>query len=269
MSARMQDGEETGETSRVLNNDSETSGNSVKLQQDLDRIKREIIKAKAQLGAQPCESEDALFYGTVAGKGEFNKLIKERNQCFLNFTLLESAIKAGQANDAVLKAFSLDQEGNMELLDDEKEHMRTLLEDQKELVEDVMRNHEDGVVQSLQLIEARAKLATVRSRYQELQESLGRVRKFKSKENYEEATMQLHNAYKHSEAQLNELRFMIQKLLISSPKLGLQFAEKEKNDRYRELLLNCGRRPEKLRANLIAQTGEQMDTAPAAAGDFN
>ena len=65
------------------------------------------------------------------------------------------------------------------------------------------------------------------------------------------------------------MRFMIQKLMISFDKFGLQFEDKEMNNRYRALLVRCGKSPEELRSILLnEETSDTAGLAPAAAADL-
>ena len=65
------------------------------------------------------------------------------------------------------------------------------------------------------------------------------------------------------------MRLMIQKLMISFDKFGLQFEDKEMNDRYRALLVRCGKCPEDLRNILLSEeTTDTAGLAPAAAADL-
>ena len=65
------------------------------------------------------------------------------------------------------------------------------------------------------------------------------------------------------------MRFMIQKLMISFDKFGLQFEEKGMNDRYRALLVRCGKSPEELRNILLSEDSpDTAGLAPAAAADL-
>ena len=65
------------------------------------------------------------------------------------------------------------------------------------------------------------------------------------------------------------MRFMIQKLMISFDKFGLQFEDKDVNDQYRALLVRCGKSPEELRNNLLSEENpDNAGLAPAAAADL-
>ena len=65
------------------------------------------------------------------------------------------------------------------------------------------------------------------------------------------------------------MRFMIQKLMISFDKFGLHFEDKGMNERYRALLVRCGKSPEELRSILMSEeTSDITDLAPAAAADL-
>ena len=83
--------------------------------------------------------------------------------------------------------------------------------------------------------------------------------------------MKLHEVLKNGDNKINQLRFMIQKFMISFNKFGLHFDDQNLNDRYKELLLRCGKTPEQMRKMLMEEAevqDEEMRMAPAAAGDL-
>lgn len=83
---------------------------------------------------------------------------------------------------------------------------------------------------------------------------------------WEQETVKLHDQVKKGDHKINQMRFMIQKFMISFNKFGLQFEDEALNARYKTLLLRCGQPPEKMRQILLQE--ESSDMAPAAAGDL-
>merc|ERR1719500_2446344 len=117
----------------------------------------EIVQAKAKMAAsqRDVEGDEGDLYGPGAhgDSEELYKLTQERTQTFLNFTNLQMAIKAAQGSQALTKALN---------------YVRELLEDQKELSDQIFKHQELGVEQELAVIKARAELAKLHCRYQEL-----------------------------------------------------------------------------------------------------
>jgi hypothetical protein len=253
-------------------NETNISKNAVKLQNDLTKLKMEIIQAKAKMAAsqRDVEGEEGDLYGAgVHGDSEeLNKLTQERTQTFLNFTSLQVAIKAAQANQALTKALNLEKESNISLEKEEEEYVRELLEEQKELSEQIFKNQEAGVEQELAVIKARAELAKLHCRYQELLGDVVGARRGKGEENWDKETIRLQDQLRNGDYKVNQLRFMIQKFMISHKKLGLQFDD-EKNAQFKALFLRCGQTPEELRQQILSPAeGPRGDLAPAAAADL-
>lgn len=253
-------------------NETNISKNAVKLQNDLTKLKMEIIQAKAKMAAsqRDVEGEEGDLYGAgVHGDSEeLNKLTQERTQTFLNFTSLQVAIKAAQANQALTKALNLEKESNISLEKEEEEYVRELLEEQKELSEQIFKNQEAGVEQELAVIKARAELAKLHCRYQELLGEVVGARRGKGEENWDKETIRLQDQLRNGDYKVNQLRFMIQKFMISHKKLGLQFDD-EKNAQFKALFLRCGKTPEELRQQILSPVeAPRGDMAPAAAADL-
>jgi len=254
-------------------NETDISKNAVKLQNDLTKLKMDIIKAKAEMAASQRDVEGAE--GDLYGPGaqgdseELNKLTQERTQTFLNFTSLQVAIKAAQANQALTKALNLEKDSKISLEKEEEDYVRELLEEQKELAEQIFRNQEAGVEQELAVIKARAELAKLHCRYQELVGDVVGARKEKGEENWDKETTRLQEKLRQGDLKINQLRFMIQKFMISHNKLGLQFDD-EKNNQFKTLFLRCGQTPEELRQQVLSpsEVGQRGDLAPAAASDL-
>jgi len=254
-------------------NETEISTSAVKLQNDLSKLKMEIIQAKAKMAAsqRDVEGEEGDLYGPgVHGDSEeLNKLTQERTQTFLNFTSLQVAIKAAQASQALTKALNYEKDGNITLEKEEEEYVRGLLEEQKELSEQIFKNQELGVKQELEVIKSRAKLAKLHCKYQELIGEVVSSRRERGENNLDKETLRLQEQLKTGDCKVNQIRFMIQKFMISHNKLGLQFDD-DKNAHFKDLFLRCGKTPEDLRQQII-NSGEPQnagDLAPAAAADL-
>ena len=91
---------------------------------------------------------------------------------------------------------------------------------------------------------------------------------------WEKETVKLYEMVKSGDYKINQMRFMIQKFMLSFNKFGLQFDEEALNDRYKSLFLRCGKSPEDMR-KLLEQEQEEQQTpdqdvrmAPAAASDL-
>ena len=158
-------------------NDENFSSNAVELQERLAKLKLDIMKAKAQCRAERFSQtntnnptlveDDGDLYGPDNSKvsDELYRLTRERTQTFLNFTNLQAALKAAQANKAITRAFGLDTDGKIKLEHEEEDHVRSLLEDQKELTVEVFKQHEKGVELEMEIIEARLELAKLHAKY--------------------------------------------------------------------------------------------------------
>ena len=68
---------------------------------------------------------------------------------------------------------------------------------------------------------------------------------------------------------INQMRFMIQKFMLSFDKFGLQFEDQALNDRYKALLLRCGKTPEEMRRMMSSEETQDEEMAPAAAADLH
>jgi len=259
------------------NNCEEITSNALELQNTLSGLKLEIIQAMARNKVKKNANktlvlgDDEQLFGEEAAQvtDQLHKITKERTQTFLNFTSLSAAKKAAQANQAIVKSLNLENGGKINLEKEEEEYLRSLLEEQKELIREVVGQHKEGADQDIEIIKTRMELAELYARYSELTDRVVDIRKATSQDSWERETKKLHGDLQIGDSRLNQMRFMIQKLMISYNKFGLQFEDKNLNDRYRALLLRCGKSPEDLRG--LYRSEEAPDTAglaPAAAADL-
>ena len=270
------DRQDGGETDWYQLNEENITSNAVHLQTRLSKLKLEIIQAMARNKVEKTNNpvvelaDDGELFGEEATRvtDQLHQITKERTQTFLNFSSLNAAKKAAQSNQAIMKALNLESGGKIDL-EKEEEYLRSLLDDQKELIKEVVEQHKEGVNQDMEIIETRIKLAELYSRYSRLTGRVVEIRKAGSQESWEKETARQHDELQRGDRRLNQMRFMIQKLMISFDKFGLQFEDQGLNDRYRALLVRCGKSPEELRNILLSEDSpDTAGLAPAAAADL-
>jgi len=258
-----------------VNNEQITSM-ALGLQNRLSKLKLEILQAKARNkasktnnGSLQLEDDGELFgEGADIVTDQLHKITKERTQTFLNFTSLSAAKKAAQASKAIIEAFNLEKGGKINLEKEEEDYLKSLLEEQKELIKDVLGQHKKGAEHDLEIIMSRIQLSKLFSRYSELTEKVVEARQATSEENMEGETTRLQRQHQTEDGTINQMRFLIQKLMISYNNFGLHFDDKNLNEKYRALLLRCGKSPEELRSIYFSVAPEAADLAPAAAADL-
>ena len=153
-------------------NDEEITSWAVELQNKLSQLKLQVIEGMARNKAMKANNktiqldDEGELFGEGAEKvtNELHKITKERTQTFLKFTSLSVARKAAEANKAIIRAFNLENGGNINLEKEEEEYLRSLLDEQKELIRDVVGQHKEGSKQEVESIETRIKLAELYSR---------------------------------------------------------------------------------------------------------
>merc|ERR1719410_2194810 len=120
-------------------------------------------------------------------------------------------------------------------------------------------------------MKARLELAKLHSRYSEIIGQVVESRRSLGAECWEQETVKLRDQVKKGDHKINQMRFMIQKFMLSFDKFGLQFEDEALNARYKALLLRCGKSPEEMRRIFSeeATQDEEMVMAPAAAGDLH
>jgi len=241
------------EDSQVLLNSPDLNRQAVILQKNLEELKMKIIKTKAELVVKNQsyggENMDDLLYGKQeVNEDDLHNLVVQRTKTFLNFTSLQTALKAAQANAAITNALNLEKDTNIQLEEEEEQYVRELLEDQKILAEEIITNQNKVVDQELQLIDSRIKLAEEHRRYQDLFEKV-KPKRIVNGETKDGQVKDLQQQLSVEEEKLNQIRFMIQKFMISHPKMGLQF-DKDTNESYKNIFMSCGTSPEDLRAKL-------------------
>ena len=138
--------------------------------------------------------------------------------------------------------------------------MRGLLEEQRELAASLSRSNREEVEEEVKVMGRQAELTKMYCSYKELASKAVNSR-LENKDAWDEQTKKAERALKDGDQKLNQLRFTIQKFMISHDKFGLQFDE-ETNEELQALLVQCGNWPEDLRAKKL-----ELESTPAAAAD--
>ena len=192
---------------------------------------------------------------------KLKSLTKKRTATFLDFRGIQMAIQVAEANQALTRALNLETDGAIQLESDEEEYIRGLLEEQRELASGLWKSNKEGVEEELKVMAKQAELAELYCSYRSLAEKgLGR-RKW-GREAWDLQTKKVEQAAREGDYNLNQMRFTIQKFMLSHEKFGLQFDDKT-NSEFQALLIRLGSWPEQLREELMRE-----DTAPAAAADL-
>ena len=155
----------------------------------------------------------------------------------------------------------MDTEGEIKLEAEEEEYVRGLLEEQRELAAGLSQCNKEEVEEELEMMGKQAELTKMYCRYKELASKAINSR-LENKETWDDQTKKAEKLLKEGDEKLNQLRYTIQKFMISHDKFGLQFDEKT-NEELQTLLVRCGTWPEDLRAKEL-----EVDSTPAAAADL-
>eukprot|EP00088_Acartia_fossae_P007360 TRINITY_DN13460_c0_g1_i1.p1 TRINITY_DN13460_c0_g1~~TRINITY_DN13460_c0_g1_i1.p1 ORF type:complete len:261 (-),score=61.10 TRINITY_DN13460_c0_g1_i1:87-869(-) len=226
-----------------------TTIEAVELQKKLDQLRQKINQLRAEKGAGRGYTKDGLGEfmrdEPTASGVDLHRLTSERTQTFLNFTSMQTALRAVQANEALTTALGLEEESSVQLPQEEYSYVKELLEEQKELSERLLKTHDQGSKQELQIIEARTQLAHMLFQYQELRNEVGPL--LLRPEDKDKEMSLLEAALKIEAARINQLRMVIQKLMIGEDKFGMKDdGDTAMDERYKEMFLRCGMKPEEL-----------------------
>jgi len=226
-------------------NSERLTANALSLQKKLDELRQQLT----QLGAQKkalniIDGATNHFYKETASD-ELHKLTEERTKTFLSFTSVTAALRSSQANELLTEALQLKKCDDLLLEPEEQAYVKELLEEERELSQDLLANQEVGTQQEISIIEARTELAGLLCRYQELRNQAGPVL-FLEEDTKDKGVEVLQKSMQHEDARLNQMRMMIQKLMIGEDKFGMRF-DAETNAKFQRMLKRCGKKPEEFR----------------------
>ena len=209
---------------------------------------------KAQIS--PMKSRRSLMaedWATLSPTQQYeilHNVARDYSRITLNFESLTLAIKASQASVAMKRVFESENDENQSNVDpEERKYLLELLDDEAELSEAVLQLEDDQLAKKLELIKVKCELAedfsNLRETYsnllknvpeEEISHAVPRKRQ-NSGENMsriEQKTEEL----KAEEDRLNQMRFLIQKLMMATPSC-LNYDE-ETNKRHKSMLAKCG-----------------------------
>jgi len=242
-------------------NDEKTSADIVALQKKLQLLRGSLLKAKANLAASNrdnVEPEEELY----GGGDRLNQLTKARTQTFLKFTILRDALQLAQANRVLTEALGLEKDGGIQLESEEVEYVKGLLDEKGELVNELLEQQDVGVERELELVTARGKLAGLITDMKSLMEQVREARG--GTDTWDQETTRFQELVTKGDHKLNQMRFTIQKFILSYPKQFNEFDD-TRNKEIQELFLRCGKMPSQLRTDFFDQGEEQEgNLAPAA-----
>lgn len=249
---KIQDMEVELEDSRVDFNNERLTKNAVELQNNLDQLRTKLDQLRAKKNAMihpEYGMKDNFLYKEVFSD-DLYKLTSERTETFLNFTSLQAAMRCMQTNQVLKEALEQQENSPVQLEPEEKQYVLELLEEQRELSHNLMKTQDQGSAQDLKIIEARTELASLLCKFQELRNEAGPV--LLREEDKDKETQILEQSLNNEDKRLNQMRFIVQKLMIGQDKMGMVYDE-ETNARFKKIFLRLGMKPDDLRKEKIAQ----------------
>jgi len=235
-------------------NNERLSKNALEIHNKLDEVKLKVLEAKAlKASSKNIYGSKGLSYKEVSSD-ELLKLTEERTRTFLNFKSLQAALHAAEANKAVTVALKLDGGEGKNLEAEEETYVRELLEEQQDLSNALMKEHEIGVQQEIEIMEARSEFAVLLFKYQQLRNQAGPL--LYGSDQKDAYMKQLETETQNEDYRINQIRMMVQKLMMTEEKFGMIFDE-ETNERFKKMFYRCGMNPEEFRQDLLDQEESQ------------
>jgi len=253
--------EDIDDTRATEFNDEKASADMVALQKRLELLRGSLLTAKATLAAtnkDEVDPEDDLY----GRQDKVDQLTMERTQTFLNFSNLRTALQLAQTNRVLTEALGLEKDGNIQLETEEVEYVRQLLDEKRELVNDLMGQQKEGIDKEIELISVRGQLAGLITDMKRLMGELKEVRG--GTKTWDKKTHDIQESVEQGDYKLNQMRFTIQKFILSFPNRFKMFDDTS-NKEVQEMFLRCGKTPEEMREEFFAE-GQEMASAetPAA-----
>jgi len=237
----------TEESVLQLNSEDVTSS-CVKYQHRLNQLKTALLKAQAlQASINNGEAEEQLY-----GRSETAQAWR---LSFLNFSTLRESMQMAESTNTLIEALGLESESAVGLLEEERDYVKGVLEEKGELAAEIVKIQAQGQEREFQLLMMRTEKAELDYKTKNLLEEVKELRL-----SVEGGPDTLTEELKKSEGNINQMRFMCQKTIMSHDNAGLLFDD-ERNAEVREFFMHCGKTPEQLREEFVRSQHETPGSA--------
>lgn len=136
--------------------------------------------------------------------------------------------------------------------EEQSDHVLELMEEEKQLSKELTDKSKTCTDQEIQIIQMRREVAENLCRISDL---WGKITDCGTKANVKDTDLE--NRLKLEDAKLNQMRLIIQRLMIGEKNLALIF-DPQTNEKFKEMFYRCGLKPDELRE-------ENMDLTPKVA----
>jgi len=259
---------ELGDESVDLLDSEQMTAKVVQLQSQLDQLRFKSLKARTEYESliSTDESIGDKFYPKEDITAEkLNSLTQGRTKSCLNYCTLQDALRGSEAVKALKAGLDLleekekgdiaesDNENNEEinLEPEERDYVIELIEEEKELSKELTVKSQTCIDQEIEILQMRKEVAENLCRISELGAVINSCG---SSSQVNDSTLQ--KSLKVEEAKLNQLRLIIQRLMMGEENLGQAF-DPATNDRFKGMFYRCGLKPQDL------LNEDKMDLTPS------
>eukprot|EP00088_Acartia_fossae_P055000 TRINITY_DN6372_c0_g1_i6.p1 TRINITY_DN6372_c0_g1~~TRINITY_DN6372_c0_g1_i6.p1 ORF type:complete len:291 (-),score=92.57 TRINITY_DN6372_c0_g1_i6:415-1287(-) len=223
----------------------------VSLQNHLDQLRFKAMKARAELESlDPCYKVNHFYTKDVSAE-QMNNLTKTRTNAFLKYCTLKDALTGSQAVKALKAGLEVVKESesgeDFRLESEEKQYVMELMDEEKELSKELREKSKTCTDQEIEILQMRKEVA---ENLVQISESWAQINDSGTgSADLKDETLE--KRLKDEEAKLNQMRLMIQKLMIGEKNFG-QIFDDETNARFKKMLFRLGMKPEELRSEMAA-----------------
>jgi len=243
----------------------EMTAQVVALQTQLDELRCRAIKARAEHESlDPSQYKSEEFYTKAMSPEKLNNVTQGRTRAFLNYCTLQDALRGSESVKALKAGLDLlddkekgeasasgETEGEDIILEpEEKTYVLELMDEEKELSAELTEKSKICTQQEIQILQMRQEVAENLCKISDLWSG---ITDHGVKAHVKDTDLQ--ERLKHEEAKLNQMRLMIQRLMIGERNLA-QIFDQQTNEKFKEVFETCGLKPDELRE-------DKMDLTPA------